>query len=346
MSNQIRIGFIGAGANTRSRHLPGFQEIGDVKCSVVCNRSRESSEKVAKEFNILRISETWQDVVKDPEIDAICIGTWPYLHAEITNAALAENKHVLTEARMARNLAEAESMLAASKAKPELVAQIVPGPMTFEFDTTITELIANGVIGDLREVCVTDTGYQSALADTPIMWRQNFELSGYNIMGMGIYHEIIHRWVNDEPVWVIADAVVYTPEREDVEKGEKVPVGVPDSISILGRYSSGARLIYHFSGLESGQSRVGIRINGSKASLRLDLKESALYLADAGNEEEKRIEIPSDKKGSWQVEADFIDSIRNQTPVKLTNFELGVNYMRFTEAVYKSWSSQGEKIQL
>ncbi len=346
MSNQIRVGFIGAGANTRSRHLPGFQEIDDVVCSVVCNRSRESSEKVAKEFNIPRIAETWQEVVNDPEIDAICIGTWPYLHAEITNAALAANKHVLTEARMARDLAEAESMLAASQAKPDLVAQIVPGPMTFEFDATITELIANGDIGELRELCVTDTGCQFALSDAPIMWRQDFELSGRNIMGMGIYHEIIHRWINDEPVWVIADAAIFTTERDDLEKKEKVSVKIPDCISILGRYSSGARMIYQFSGIESGQSRVEIRLNGSKASLRLDLKENALYRADVGSGEEERIDIPSDKKGSWQVEADFIDSIRNGTPVKLTNFELGVIYMRFTNAVYKSWSSQSEKITL
>lgn len=346
MNNQIRVGFIGAGANTRSRHLPGFQEIDDVVCSMVCNRSRESSEKVAKEFNIPRIAETWQDVVNDPGIDAICIGTWPYLHAEITNAALAANKHVLTEARMARNLAEAESMLAASQAKPNLVAQIVPGPMTFEFDATITEFISNGDIGELRELYVTDTGCQFALSDSPITWRQNFELSGRNIMSMGIYHEIIHRWINDEPIWVIADAEIFTTERNDVEKKEKASVKIPDCIAILGRYMSGARMIYQFSGIESGQSRAEIRLNGSKASLRLDLKESALYRADSGSEEEERIEIPSDKRGSWQVEADFIDSIRNGTTVKLTNFELGLKYMRFTNAVYKSWSSQSEKITL
>ena len=51
--------------------------VNDVICSVVCNRSRESSEKVAKEFNISRIAESWTEVVNDPEIDAICIGTWP-----------------------------------------------------------------------------------------------------------------------------------------------------------------------------------------------------------------------------------------------------------------------------
>ena len=48
----IRIGVIGAGANTTSRHIPGLQAIDGVEIIGVCNRSRESSERVAKEFNI------------------------------------------------------------------------------------------------------------------------------------------------------------------------------------------------------------------------------------------------------------------------------------------------------
>ncbi len=54
---------------------------------------------------------------------AVCIGTWPNLHAEVTVAALERGKHVLCEARMACNLTEAKRMLAASEARPQLVAQ-------------------------------------------------------------------------------------------------------------------------------------------------------------------------------------------------------------------------------
>ena len=52
----------------------------------------------------------------DPDIDAIVIGTWPYLHCPITLAALEAGKHVLTEARMSMNAAEAHRMLAAAAA--------------------------------------------------------------------------------------------------------------------------------------------------------------------------------------------------------------------------------------
>ena len=43
----------------------------------------------------------------DPEIDAIVIGTWPYTHKTMVIAALQNDKHVMTEARMAMDATEA-----------------------------------------------------------------------------------------------------------------------------------------------------------------------------------------------------------------------------------------------
>ena len=44
---QIRVGLIGAGGNTKSRHIPGFNKIKGVQLLSVANRSTESSEQVA-----------------------------------------------------------------------------------------------------------------------------------------------------------------------------------------------------------------------------------------------------------------------------------------------------------
>ncbi len=46
--------------------------------------------------------------------------------------------------------------------------------------------------------------------------------------------------------------------------------------------------------------------------------------------------VPSQNKVEWTVERDFINSILNNTPVKLTKFEDGVKYMAFTESVFAS----------
>ena len=102
-SSDIRIGIIGAGQITRKRHLPGFQSIPGVSVVAVCNRRRETAARVAREFDISKIHGTWEDLIADPDVDAVVIGAWPYLHCSVTLAALDAGKHVLTQARMAMN---------------------------------------------------------------------------------------------------------------------------------------------------------------------------------------------------------------------------------------------------
>src|ERR1700738_355059 len=119
----LRIGIIGAGANTRSRHIPGLRALPDVEIVAVCNRRPSSTAASAREHGIAPTHEHWQDLATAPDIDAVVIGTWPYLHCAITLAALEAGKHVLTEARLSLNAAEAHEMLAASRKHPNLVTQ-------------------------------------------------------------------------------------------------------------------------------------------------------------------------------------------------------------------------------
>src|SRR5438105_15356838 len=122
----LRVGLIGAGANTRLRHVPGLRAVPDVEIVGVANRRPESTAAAAREFGIPRTFERWQDLVADPTIDAVVIGAWPYLHSPVTLAALEAGKHVLTEARLAMNAAEAHEMAASARRHPNLVAQVVP----------------------------------------------------------------------------------------------------------------------------------------------------------------------------------------------------------------------------
>ena len=124
----IRIGLIGAGANTRLRHIPGFREQSGVEIVAVANRSRESGERIAGEYEIPKVYDNWLQLMEDDSIDAVCIGTWPYMHRNLVLASLEAGKHVLTEARMAMNAQEAHEMLDAARQFPDLVTQIVPGP--------------------------------------------------------------------------------------------------------------------------------------------------------------------------------------------------------------------------
>jgi len=341
MSRPLRIGVIGAGGNTRLKHIPGFQAIPGVTVAAVANRSRESGAKVAAEFGIGRVETDWRAIVDDPAIDAICIGTWPNLHAELTLAALRAGKHVLTEARMARDLGEAQAMVEEARRHPQLVAQIVPAPFSLPFDATIADWLAAGRLGTLREACLTCTNALQADPAGPLGWRQDFSLSGKNTMVMGIYYETLRRWLGRDPESVVADAAVFTPERRDAA-GRVGRVSIPESLTILGRYADGARLIGHFSGVELGAPRAEIRVNGSEAGFRLDLAAGELWFTPRGGTEQKVVVGPV-KRGEWRVEADFVESIREGRPVRLTDFATGLAYMRFTEAVWASWNAQGAR---
>src|SRR5205823_5396091 len=150
----LRVGLIGAGANTRSRHIPGLRALPGVEIVAVCNRRPDSTAAVAREFNIARTAEGWEEVVAADDIDAVVIGTWPYLHCPITLAALKTGKHVLTEARMSLNAAEAHAMLAAARGHPRQVTQVVPSPFGLKGHDVMRELMDQGFLGELREAYI------------------------------------------------------------------------------------------------------------------------------------------------------------------------------------------------
>ncbi|MDQ8205154.1 Gfo/Idh/MocA family oxidoreductase [Pelagicoccus sp. SDUM812003] len=340
----LRVGVIGAGANTRLRHIPGFQEIEGVSVEVVCNRSESSSRSVAEAFGIERIAKTWQEVVEDPEIDAICIGTWPYLHAPITIAALEAGKHVLTEARMAMNAAEAEEMLAASKAHPDLVAQIVPSPFTLKWDKTIAKILEAEELGTLREVRFQKSLGLNVDANAALNWRQDKELSGNNTLMLGIYYEVVKRWLKADPKRLLANGSVFTKERR-VPNGSSKPIEIPETITTIAEYDSGLRLVGQMSGVELGASTDEYVIAGSKGSLRMDLRVGKLFKTLLGSKEDVVNPLPEDM-ADWRVEADFVESIRSGKPVTLTNFEDGLAYMRFTDAAIESLAKDSAWVEL
>jgi predicted dehydrogenase len=340
----IRVGIIGAGGNSRARHIPGFRALPNVEVVAVANRSRASSEKAARELNIPRAFDTYQDLLEDPLVDAVCIGTWPYMHFPITVAALEAGKHVLTEARMAMDAAEAREMLDASRRRPELVAQVVPSPFTFEVDRMVMDLIAEGYLGDMVSIELrTSTGTFPDFGG-PLTWRQDRELSGYNILTMGIWYEALLRWLGPATK-VMAMTKVVVPQRKGPD-GRLQAVTIPDHVDVLCEMACGAQAHLAVSAV-SGLNRVNdIWLFGTEGTLYVDGNTWKLYGGKRGGERTvQEIIIPEEKKGKWRVEEEFINAIRGTEQVTTTTFEDGVKYMEFTEAVTRS-AQTGQAVPL
>jgi predicted dehydrogenase len=233
-------------------------------------------------------------------------------------------------------------MLKDARSRPELVAQVVPSPFGLKGDVVVRELLGSGFLGGVREVqVVARTG---ALADpaAPLSWRQDAALSGYNMLQLGILHETLLRWL-PQPERVMAQATAFIAERIDPSSGVRRPVGTPDSVQVLTALPGGARGIYQFSGVTPFGHGLSITFYGGEGVLHYDLDADRLYGASrqsgatsARPAEMVEIPIPPEKAGGWQVEADWVRSIRERTPVRFTDFETGVAYMEFTEAVARS----------
>jgi len=341
----LRVGIVGAGANTRLRHIPGFQEIDGVEVVAVANRSLESGEKAAKEFGIPVVHEHWTDLVDDLDIDAICIGTWPYMHAAITTAALAAGKHVLTEARMAMDAEEARGMLAASRERPDLISMIVPSPFTLGVDRTIARLIAEGYLGEL--VAVDLTSHSGGFLDRqgPFHWRYDRDVSGHNVMTMGIWYEALMRWIGPATS-VMALGRTHVTFRKD-ETGEAHAISIPDHLEVVAEFASGPVGRLRFSSITGHAPGDRVWLYGTEGTLRVNTADAldgwgvhiervTLSGGRKGDAELAAIAIAGAERGDWRVEAEFIGAIRGTEPVRLTSFADGVKYMEFTEAVFRS----------
>ena len=105
---------IGAGKVAQDRNIPRLKNVSGVRVTHAWSRTPETARGAAARFDIPVVVGDWREIVDSPDIDAVVVATPPVLHLPATLAALDAGKHVLCQARMARNLAEARRMCEAA----------------------------------------------------------------------------------------------------------------------------------------------------------------------------------------------------------------------------------------
>jgi predicted dehydrogenase len=340
----IRIGIIGAGANTRRVHIPRLQALEGVKIVEVANRTTASAQKVADEFQIPTVRNHWQEIIESKEVDAIVIGTWPYLHCEAASMAMQAGKHVLCEARMAMNEVEARTMLQTSYKHPECIVQIVPSPFTLHADPTLLKILDSGEIGTPRFFRYEYQAPPLVPQGGDLHWRRNKEYSGTNIMMLGIIYESLLRWFGSAE-WVNAHAEVINNRAIDPETNNEVEVEVPDYLSVQMKMTNGIMGSLFLHELSTRPINSSIKIYGDKGLIHLDFEmDGKLYLSTGTGGELNEVQIPPEQAGKWRAEEEFINTIRSFEDIEYTTFTTGVEYMKFTQAVNESFNGEGERI--
>lgn len=337
---EIRVGIIGAGANTRQKHIPLLLKQEMVSISAVANRSIESAEKVCRAFDIAQASDDPYQLINDPEIDAIVIGTWPYKHKEFTCAALQQGKHVMVEARMAMDADEAQEMYDLSQAHPELITQVVPAPFTLPYDSIVEGLVRKK-IGKLLHVELRINSGKFPDSQSKLDWRQDQRFSGNNIMFMGIFYETLMRWFGVAThVYARGRAVV---NRRQDEHEQLVEVHIPDHLELVGKLEKDdADFHFQFTQVCGFRQENECWIHGDQASLRIDFDKHQVFMGRMQDKEMKPIPLQGILGPGWRVEEEFVQAIRGEEAIKYTTFETGLAYMKFTDAVWKSMQQSQE----
>ena len=110
----IRVAVIGCGKIAQVRHLPEYATNPNAQLVAYYDKNSQRAHEVAAQYGG-KVYDSYFDLLKDPEIDAVSVCVENRSHAEMTTAALYAGKHVLCEKPMAVTLAECESMVAAAE---------------------------------------------------------------------------------------------------------------------------------------------------------------------------------------------------------------------------------------
>ncbi len=339
----IRVGIVGAGGIVSSVHVPGLRRQPGVEIVAVANRSLESSRRAAEELGIAQAYANWEELLAAGGVDAVLIGTWPYMHRTITLAALEAGLHVLCQARMANDAAEARDMLAASRRHPNLVTQLVPSSGTYRIDRALQRLLGERQVGEILsvEIQMLQRGF-AELGGGELDWRHDAEFSGLNMLNVGGTYESAMRWLGPGN-HVIAKTRVHVRTRRDGDGRERAAT-IPDHVEVLYELANGAPVHMKFSettGLSRGNQ---IWIFGSEGTIHVD-GEQRIFLGRRGDQALAEVANPREQQAAHHVEEEFVNAIRGREQIAMNTFEIGVRYMDFTEAIHRSAAS-GSTVQL
>jgi predicted dehydrogenase len=193
----LRIGVLGtaqitAEALIRPAHAAGVELV------AVASRDAQRGAAFAAEHGIATVLDSYSDLVRHPDIDAVYNPLPNSLHGPWNRRAIQSGKHVLSEKPFASNSGEARAVAEMGKAAGLVVADgfhYAYHPVTKRLET----LVSSGDLGELERIEVVMTG--PAPPSDNLRW--SLQLSGGALMDLGCYglhfHRLVGGWLGEEP---------------------------------------------------------------------------------------------------------------------------------------------------
>lgn len=149
MAKKLKIGLIGTGMICNWAHIPGYEKMSD-DCEIVwaCDLIEDKAQEVAKKHGIPKVTTDYQDILNDPEIDAVSVMTPNIAHMQPTIDALNAGKHVLCEKPLSMNADQSRKMCAAARDNGKMLQVGLQQRFTKE-GQFLRQYIDNGGLGDI-----------------------------------------------------------------------------------------------------------------------------------------------------------------------------------------------------
>jgi len=199
----VRWGILGVSMFATRRMVPAMQRGRDLTVAAIASRSKDKAEKAARDLNIPHAYGSYEELLADPEIDAVYIPLPNHMHVPYSIKAAEAGKHVLCEKPIALNAAEARALLDVRDRTGVLIQEAAMIRVHPRWLATRAELAKGsaGKIGELRSI-VSSFGYHLRQRDN-VRYRR--DMGGGTLLDVGFYPVSISRFCfGAEPTRVLA----------------------------------------------------------------------------------------------------------------------------------------------
>ncbi|OQY80458.1 MAG: NAD-binding protein [Chloroflexi bacterium UTCFX4] len=318
---KVRWGQLSVAAIGVNKVLPAMQRGKYSAVDAIASRELRRARKAAKTLGIPKAYGSYEELLADPEIDAIYNPLPNHLHVPWSIKALEAGKHVLCEKPLALSSAEAQTLVDAAKKYPHL--KIMEAFMYRHHPQwqKAKRLVNDGKLGELRTI----QSFFSYYNDDPNNIRNQAEIGGGGLMDIGCYNISLSRFIFDKEPQRVIGIVEYDPQL----RIDYLASGILD-------FENGAATFTCSTQLSSYQR---VNIFGTRGRVEIEIPFNApsdrpckMWHASQGKMRE--IKIPTTNQ--YTVQGDLMSyAILKDLPVP-TPLQDGVNNMRVIEALVAS----------
>lgn len=200
----IKWGIIGLG-RIANKFATDLATIKDAELVAVASRNQENANAFAKKYKVDKAYNSYADLAKDINVDAVYIATPHSFHKEHTILCLQSKKAVLCEKPFAMNLQEVEEMIAVAQENNVLLMEALWTYFLPHY-TYVLDLIQTEKYGKIKDL-KADFGFYNEYDTTRRLFKK--EVGGGSLLDIGIYPIFAALSTLGKPNTIAADATFF-----------------------------------------------------------------------------------------------------------------------------------------